>query len=277
VITATFFVLAMLIGIFASAQTFIILFGIINLLCLWEFFTLLLPTKSWTAIVRLFIGMVRGALPYVMTASLYLGLVELQDTNFLGILIYILPPFFMLFLFELYTGADQPFLFMAYIVLGLFYIGLPYSLAICLAFPNLEYQFEIILGIILLVWTNDTAAYFAGSKYGATPLLPRVSPKKTWEGTLGGMSVTLLISIPVSFVFPIFPYKHWFLFAIFIPILGTLGDLAESMLKRSVHTKDTGQLLPGHGGMLDRFDAFIFILPYATLYLYLMGYIKILF
>lgn len=277
VITATLFVLGMLIGIFSGSYSFLILFGLINMICLWEFFTLLLPKKGWTSVIRLIIGMVIGALPYFVAAILYLQLVEIQATNFLSFIIYILPPFFMLFLFELYSGDDQPFFYMAYIVLGLFYIGLPFTLLICLAFPELSYQFDIALGILLLTWTNDTAAYFAGSRYGATPLLPRISPKKTWEGTLGGMSITLLISIPVGIVFPILPWKHWFVFAIFIPILGTLGDLAESMLKRSVKTKDTGQLLPGHGGMLDRFDAFIFILPYATVYLYLMGYIKVLF
>lgn len=276
-ITATFFVLFMLIGIFTNAYTFTILFGLINIICLWEYLALLLPKRGWTSIIRLFIGMVICSLPYFIGAALYLNLVEVQAANFLSILIYILPPFFMLFLFELYSGDDQPFFYMAYIVLGLFYIGLPFLLVIVLAFPEFSYKFDIALGILLLTWTNDTAAYVAGSRYGATPLLPRISPKKTWEGTLGGMSITLLISIPIGIVFPILPWKHWFVFAIFIPIIGTLGDLAESMLKRSVKTKDTGQLLPGHGGMLDRFDAFIFILPYATFYLYIMGYIKVLF
>lgn len=277
VITSVFFVLIMLISILAGPYSFLIAFGLINLICLSEFFGLLLPTKGWSAVTRLVIGLVIGSLPYFVAAGLYLGILDVQNMQFLDILILILPPFFLLFLFELYTGDDQPFLFMAYIVMGFFYIGLPYCLLILLAFPQHAYRFDIVLGIILYNWAHDTAAFFIGSKIGKKPLLPRISPKKTWEGTLGGIIITVVISIPMSFLFPALPFVQWFGLSLIIGVMSNLGDLVESMLKRSVNIKDTSQILPGHGGLLDRFDALIFSIPFAVIYLYLSGVIEVLF
>jgi len=277
VITSVFFVLIMLISILAGPYSFLVAFGLINLICLSEFFGLLLPTKGWSAVTRLVIGLVIGSLPYFVAAGLYLGILDVQNMQFLDILILILPPFFLLFLFELYTGDDQPFLFMAYIVMGFFYIGLPYCLLILLAFPQHIYRFDIVLGIILYNWAHDTAAFFIGSKIGKKPLLPRISPKKTWEGTLGGIIITVVISIPMSFLFPSLPFVQWFGLSLIIGVMSNLGDLVESMLKRSVNIKDTSQILPGHGGLLDRFDALIFSIPFAVIYLYLSGVIEVLF
>lgn len=277
VITSIFFVLAMLISVLAGPYSFLIVFGIINLICLSEFFGLLLPTKGWTAITRFSIGILIGIIPYFISAGFYLGFLDIQNMQFLDILILVLPSFFLLFLFELYSGDDQPFLFLAYMVMGFFYIGLPYCLLITLAFPQHEYQFDIVLGIILYNWAHDTAAFFIGSKLGKKPLLSRISPKKTWEGTLGGVIITILISIPMSFLFPVLPFIQWLVLSIIVGVMSNLGDLVESMLKRSVNIKDTSQILPGHGGVLDRFDALIFIIPFAVLYLYFSGTIQVLF
>ncbi len=277
VITSVFFVLIMLISILAGPYSFLILFGLINLVCLVEFYGLLLPTKGWSAMIRIVIGLIIASLPYFITAGLYLGLLNDQNLMVLDIMIIVLPSFFLLFLFELYTGDDQPFLFLAYMVMGFFYIGLPFCLLIPLAFPMQTYFFDIVLGIILYNWAHDTSAFFIGSKLGKTPLLPRISPKKTWEGTLGGILITILISIPMSFLFLSLSFIQWLGIAIIIGLMSNLGDLVESMLKRSVRIKDTSQILPGHGGLMDRFDALIFSVPFVVLYLYLSGSIDVLF
>jgi phosphatidate cytidylyltransferase len=277
VITSVFFVLIMLISILAGPYSFLALFGIINLVCLIEFFGLLLPTKGWSAVTRIIIGLIIASLPYFITAGLYLGLLDDQNLLVLDIIIIVLPSFFLLFLFELYTGDDQPFLFLAYMVMGFFYIGLPFCLLIPMAFPEQSYFFDVILGVIIYNWAHDTSAYFIGSNFGKTPLLPRISPKKTWEGTLGGIFITSLISIPMSFLFLSLPFIQWLGIAIIVGVMSNLGDLVESMLKRSVKIKDTSQILPGHGGLMDRFDALIFSTPFLVLYLYLSGSINVLF
>ena len=102
---------------------------------------------------------------------------------------------------------------------------------------------------------------------GRTPLLPRISPKKTWEGTVGGALITMLIGFALGGLLHDLEPVHWLVLAGIVSVFGSIGDLVESMLKRSVNLKDSGTLIPGHGGLLDRFDAFIFLLPYATAYI----------
>ncbi|TAK40283.1 MAG: phosphatidate cytidylyltransferase, partial [Saprospiraceae bacterium] len=118
-----------------------------------------------------------------------------------------------------------------------------------------------------LTWMNDTGAYIIGSLFGKHLLFSRISPKKTWEGTFGGIAITFL----VAFLFCVFTnelrFRDWIILGAIVSIFGSVGDLVESMLKRSVGVKDSGNLLPGHGGVLDRFDAFIFVLPFAAAYL----------
>ena len=118
-----------------------------------------------------------------------------------------------------------------------------------------------------MTWMNDTAAYIVGSQIGKTPLFPRISPKKTWEGTLGGLAGTLILAFLLNEYFEELILRDWLILAILVGLFGSLGDLVESMLKRSFAIKDSGRLLPGHGGFLDRFDGFIFMLPFAAAYI----------
>ncbi len=106
-----------------------------------------------------------------------------------------------------------------------------------------------------------------GSQIGKTPFFPRISPKKTWEGTLGGMVCTFLVAGLFSYWMPVFTFSEWMALAAVVAVFGTVGDLVESMLKRSMGVKDSGSIMPGHGGFLDRFDSFIFVLPFAWLVL----------
>ncbi len=126
-----------------------------------------------------------------------------------------------------------------------------------------------VFGLLGLVWTNDTMAYFVGSQLGKRKLFERISPKKTWEGFIGGGLCTVLMAWGVSHYVPEFTQMQWIMLAVVAAVFGTLGDLVESMLKRSLNIKDSGKLLPGHGGLLDRFDAFLLAIPFYWLVLIL--------
>ena len=130
-----------------------------------------------------------------------------------------------------------------------------------------EDERQDIFGVLLLIWSNDTGAYLVGSQLGRHKLMPRISPKKTWEGFVGGVIIAQLIGWAISTYIKDFSLQDWLIIAGITSVFGTMGDLVESMLKRSFDVKDSGSLLPGHGGFLDRFDAFIFLLPFVAAYM----------
>jgi len=121
------------------------------------------------------------------------------------------------------------------------------------------------MGILFLIWSNDVGAYFAGSRFGRTKLAPSISPNKSWEGVFGGMALGLAMALALGQLVPVLQTGEWLALAVAATVFGTLGDLAESRLKRAFHTKDSGGLLPGHGGFLDRFDSLFFVAPVAWL------------
>ena len=179
------------------------------------------------------------------------------------------PLIFLLFLYELFHQSEKPFRNIAYLVLGVVYLGLPFALLVKIATHTGSYSPNLVLGMLLLTWANDTGAYFVGSKLGKRPLFPRISPKKTWEGSMGGVVIGLLAGWILSQIFPQYTITDWLILALIVVLFGSLGDLVESMLKRSLKIKDSGTLLPGHGGFLDRFDAFIFVIPFVMAFLIL--------
>lgn len=128
--------------------------------------------------------------------------------------------------------------------------------------------FALTISVLILVWTTDTLAYFVGRAIGKRPLAPRISPKKTWEGTIGGAVSAVVAGVILKLTLLSFlAWPHVIIVALLCGTLGQLGDLAESKMKRSVGVKDSGALLPGHGGMLDRFDSMIVVAPAVYLYL----------
>ena len=157
---------------------------------------------------------------------------------------------------------------LAITVLGLFYIALPFCLLIPIAFVNGDYGFELIVGMLFIQWANDTGAYFSGKAFGKTKLFERVSPNKTWEGTIGGALLGLVFAYLLFSFFGVLPVYHWLVLALIISVFGTLGDLVESLFKRTLAIKDSGSSLPGHGGFLDRFDSLLLALPFATAYIH---------
>ncbi len=265
--TAIVFAIVMLGGLFGGRYSFIGLFALITALCLWEFLGLVLNTEARKDFYRKVIGLGLGIMPFILASIVQLNLIPDRESFIVMAALLFSPFVFLCFVFELYTESEKPFTNIAYIVLGLFYIGIPFALLDFIAFDGEYFYATTVFGLLLMTWTNDTMAYFIGSQFGKTPLFPRISPKKTWEGTMGGVAVTFLVAYLLSIYIPDLNLMNWMVLAIIIAIFGSLGDLVESMLKRSHQIKDSGSLLPGHGGLLDRFDGFIFMLPFAAAYL----------
>lgn len=176
----------------------------------------------------------------------------------------IFPMLALIFLIKLYKIEKKPFTNIAFTFLGILYIGLPFSLINFIAFSRGEYNYQIIIGLLLLLWASDTGGYFAGVKFGKTKLFERVSPKKSWEGMVGGFILTIIVATALSLYFNGIDAYEWYFFAVIIVIAGTYGDLVESLFKRSIEIKDSGRALPGHGGFLDRFDGLLLSIPFIV-------------
>lgn len=155
-------------------------------------------------------------------------------------------------------------------VFGVSYIALPLSLIHSIGFLNGSYQYELILGILFLQWANDTGAYFAGRTFGRRKLFEKVSPNKTWEGSIGGLLLALVIAYCFYYFFGQLNLTEWLGLGAVTAVFGTIGDLVESLFKRTLAIKDSGSILPGHGGFLDRFDGLLLSLPFTTAYLHLI-------
>jgi len=264
--SAVIFVIVMLGGVYGGRYSFIFLFSIIACICLWEFFCLVLARHKRRDLFRQIIGLLMGLMPLMLVVIYQLSFTRAE--RFIAIASILFFPFvFMAFIYELYSRSERPFQNIAFMITGMVYIGIPFALLHFIAFDNGSFRTNTILGLLLLTWVNDTGAYLVGSRLGRRPLFPSISPKKTWEGTLGGALITLGIACLVSLLLGELLLWQWLVLALIVVIFGGIGDLVESMLKRSARVKDSGTILPGHGGLLDRFDAFIFLLPYAAAFI----------
>jgi phosphatidate cytidylyltransferase len=203
---------------------------------------------------------------------------------------FISPEWFLLFipmvifviLAELYRKQERPFDSVAHTVFSVLYTAVPFSMFPFAAFsqkgitsllphPKLIFSPGIILGFFFLLWANDTGAYLSGVLVGKHRLLERISPKKTWEGFFGGMATAVVVAWLLSGWIGVVDSARWIVIAVIVSIAGTYGDLAESMLKRSIGVKDSGNVMPGHGGFLDRFDSAIISFPLVYLFISLFG------
>jgi len=265
--TAFIFIIVMLGGLYGGRYSFVVLFAIITAICLWEYLGMVLKHGKKRDSVRMFLGVAFGLTPFLLASILHLGKIRSEQQFVIFSSISFFPFIFMAFIYELFTKSENPFRNVAFIVLGMFYIGTPFVLLDFIAFAGEKFNTNIIFGLFLMNWSNDTGAYLIGSKFGKRLLFQRISPKKTWEGFVGGILVTFLITLLLNAFFDELPVWDWFALMSIVVVFGSFGDLVESMLKRSVGVKDSGNLLPGHGGLLDRFDAFIFLLPFAAAYL----------
>jgi len=180
----------------------------------------------------------------------------------------LLPVIYIAFLIKLYKKTEsKPFTNIGLTFLGIIYVALPFALFHLPAFYTGSYTYEIVLGIILIQWASDTGAFFAGIRFGKRKLFERVSPKKSWEGFMGGMMVALAMSWGCFQYLGVLQSLQWLGIGFIISVVGTYGDLIESLFKRSMEIKDSGTSIPGHGGFLDRFDSLLLSLPFIATFL----------
>ncbi|UZD21040.1 phosphatidate cytidylyltransferase [Algoriphagus halophytocola] len=243
-----------------SDYTYFIVFAAILGFSQMEFYKLsgldgMLPLKSFGTFIGLMI--------FLLTF-----LIEKEHLN--NKYLYLIFPILSLTYFiKLYRKTDKkPFTGVAFTFLGIFYVAVPFSLLNLAVFSvNETYNYEILLGCLLILWASDTGAYFAGTKFGKTKLFERVSPKKSWEGFLGGAFSAIGVAFILTRYFHVIEDWKWLVIAGIIIIAGTYGDLIESLFKRSIEIKDSGRGLPGHGGFMDRFDGLLLSAPFITAFL----------
>jgi phosphatidate cytidylyltransferase len=265
-ITGVIFGAVMIGGTLASAYSCATLFIIVGLCCLWEFTAISNPIdkdSSPVAVVntRRVLITALGILPALWIGASILGYIKM-DIHQAALL---LPIFFGLFIFELFGKSNRPFEQIGLLLLAILYIGVPTALVVMIALAQPAYGNLLVMAMLSIVWASDSFAYLGGSQIGKTPFFKRISPKKTWEGIACGVAGAMLVGYICSLVFVPLAYSvgQWVVIAVVACVFGILGDLVESLLKRSLGIKDSGTILPGHGGFLDRFDAFILLVPFT--------------
>lgn len=203
-------------------------------------------------------------------AILTLAFIKLIPLEYIALCI---PMMLLLVIIELFAKDDIPYQNISSTLFALFYITLPFASLNYLSFNeniyktiNLDQGWSLLAGYFIILWTNDSMAYVTGRLIGRTKLFERVSPNKTWEGFIGGVAFAVLAGYIFSYVTDS-SSLHWMILAVIIGVFGTLGDLSESLLKRSGDVKDSGNILPGHGGVLDRFDGILLSAPLVLVYL----------
>jgi phosphatidate cytidylyltransferase len=202
----------------------------------------------------------------------YLSAIQIIDNIFMYFPIIIL---IVIFINELYRKDFDNLHNLAYTFFGIIYVCIPFTLIIFISKNELSSgQFNPIylFPFFFLLWSNDTGAYLSGMTFGKHKLFERISPKKTWEGSIGGVIFTLIASYLISIYYTELSVCQWFGYAFIIAVVGTYGDLAESLFKRKTGIKDSGTILPGHGGMLDRFDSALLAAPAIFLYITILEY-----
>lgn len=281
-ITGILFVAVMVTGICLRSDAMILLFALITGLSMWEYTGLVNEVKDVT--VNRFISTAAGVYLFLSMAGFCSDIVP--SAVFIPYLLTII----YLFVSELYTGNKNAINDWAYTMLGQMYIALPFSCINVLAFQHqpadgtIVYNWLMPMSIYIFLWLNDTGAYCSGSLFGKHKLFPRISPAKSWEGSIGGAILVLLSAALIGYA----TTQHalpspfgdelstqlilqWMGLGLTVVFFGTWGDLVESLFKRTLGIKDSGNILPGHGGMLDRFDSSLMAIPAAVVYLYTLS------
>lgn len=272
-ITGIIFV-ATIVASFLRPEAMVLLFSIVTGLTIWEFTGLVNEREDVT--VNRFISTVAGVyFFFAMTyfcSDLYGG--AAKSVVFIPYLVTIV----YLLVAELYLKQPDPIQDWAYTMLAQMYIALPFSLLNVLAFTatnNGLVMFNTLLplSVFVFLWVNDSGAYCIGSLLGRHKLFPRISPGKSWEGSIGGAVFVLAAAYAISYFLDgsMLTMPQWMGLGLVVVVFGTWGDLVESLFKRTLGIKDSGNILPGHGGMLDRFDSSLLAIPAAVVYLYTLS------
>ncbi|HPE33720.1 MAG TPA: phosphatidate cytidylyltransferase [Bacteroidales bacterium] len=265
-LTAVIFGIAVLGSVFLGPYAFFMLFFLINALAIREFYLML--QKGMALKLNISFGVLLSSLLYLI--------ISLCNLQILGKNYIILSLLLLLFIFiaELFRNQKNPVINISIILLGNVYLTLPFSMLNRMF--SLQNSFGsgfpwLLTGLFIIIWVNDTFSYITGSMIGKNKMFKRISPNKTWEGTAGGFFFSLLAGFLLSRISQSIGSWQWIAFSGLIALSGNFGDLSESMLKRSFSIKDSGDILPGHGGLLDRFDSLLFAVPVAIVFLTLIN------
>ena len=269
-ITGILFV-ATIVVCFLNPTAMIFLFALVTGLTVWEFTGLVNDRLGVT--VNRFISTVAGVYFFLAMAGTCSGFTS--STVFIPYLITIV----YLLIAELYAKQEDPIHDWAYTMMSQMYVVLPFSLLNMLAFraapEGIMYIYTLPLSVFVFLWVNDTGAYCCGSLFGKHKLFPRISPGKSWEGSIGGGVFVLAAAALVWYLTDSYDMNptgmsmwEWMGLGLVVVVFGTWGDLVESLFKRTLGIKDSGNILPGHGGMLDRFDSSLLAIPAAVVYLF---------
>ena len=269
-ITGVLFVAA-IVTCFLNPRAMVLLFALVTGLTIWEFTGLVNDREN--IFVNRMICTVAGVYFFFAMAGYNSGLTP--STVFIPYLVSII----YLLVAELYLKQPDPISDWAYTMLSQLYIALPFSLLNVLAFRStgydIQYTYLIPLSVFVFLWMNDTGAYLCGSLLGKHKLFPRISPGKSWDGSIGGGILVVVIAVLIWYLTDKYGVNdlnlnaiEWAGLGLTVVIFGTWGDLVESLFKRTLGVKDIGNILPGHGGMLDRFDSSLLAIPSVVVYLY---------
>lgn len=271
-ITGFFFVIVMVASNLLGQYVFSAFFLILSSFCLYEFYGLV---KQHTAQPNVLMGLLNGILLFTaFTLIAWANHYSLPDLhNHLGYSLLFLVPvtFGGIFIAELFRNIEKPFNNIAFTVIGIALTIVPFIFFQAIAYLHGDFNFHYPLAFLIMLWGNDTGAYLSGRAFGKHKLFERHSPKKTWEGFIGGVLISAGIALIISRFYSEMTWYQWVIMAVIIGTFGTMGDLVESMFKRSINVKDSGGILPGHGGLLDRFDGLFIAVPVVYTYLYLIS------
>lgn len=245
-----------------NEYSFVLFYATILVLCIIEYHIIIRkvhghPILAWEIVLSL----------VLFTGSWLI----FRKTLPIEVLILMIPLIFLSLITELYRRKKRVVQNTATTFLPVIHIALPFSLFTGLAYMNHTYDYRPVLAVILFTWTFDTFAYIFGVLVGKNKIAPKISPKKSWEGFAGGLIAGIGLAFILAEFWTMFTPTKWVLISIIISIGATFGDLVESMIKRAAGIKDSGNLLPGHGGVFDRFDGFVFAIPFVFSYLYIIN------
>jgi phosphatidate cytidylyltransferase len=263
-ITGFFFIIVMLASVLLGHWVFGAFYLLLSLLCLNEFYSLIKQTGISPNQAT---GMLSGGGIYAIFAIVTAN----TDDAFRQWPFLIVMLITAIFAQELFKKTPAPFTNLSFTFLGLILTIIPFTFFHALAYLQGSFNFHFPLAFLLMLWSNDTGAYLTGRAFGKHKLFERHSPKKTWEGFIGGVAIAAGVGLIISHFYIELDWSQWVIMGILIGTIGTMGDLVESMFKRSINVKDSGGILPGHGGLLDRFDGLFLAAPIVYSYLYLIS------
>lgn len=265
ILSGIIFIAILIGGMLVNQYTFAVVFSLVTALLLYEFYGLV-TKEAKVPVVRTW--NIVGGFALVLGGFYYAAL-GASIMAFIPYVAYLL----VLFVSELYLKRQNPIQSLAYSILGQVYIAVPFALTnyLVFAYEPGSYDSVYVLALFVFIWVNDSFAYLTGMAFGKHRLFERISPKKSWEGFVGGAAFSIASSFIFAHFYPNLSTVEWIGFSIVTVVFGTWGDLFESLIKRTLGVKDSGNMIPGHGGILDRFDSTILAIPAVFVYLVLIN------